>query len=66
MSGLITIVTEVAGDFDSDSSITDYNYDEKDGEDGNVKEGDVDDNHNNADKIFDKNAINGHCKISPP
>ncbi|QCE08708.1 ubiquitin-conjugating enzyme E2 O [Vigna unguiculata] len=59
-SGMIGIVTEVAGDSDSDSdsSITDDENDSED-EDGDGEEGD---DSNNASRNSESNVSAGHCK----
>ncbi|XP_061364714.1 probable ubiquitin-conjugating enzyme E2 23 [Gastrolobium bilobum] len=59
-SGMIGIVTEVAGDSDSDSdsSITDDEDDSED-EDGDVEEGD---DSNNASRNSERNGAAGDCK----
>lgn len=49
-SGMIGIVTEVAGDADSDSDITDDEDDDDDGEDGGDDDGGCDDYDGNGEK----------------
>ncbi|KAL2996343.1 hypothetical protein AAZX31_10G267500 [Glycine max] len=60
ISGMIGIVTEVAGDSDSDSdsSVTDDENDTED-EDGDDEEGD---GINNASRNSESNGAAGHCK----
>ncbi|XP_020211246.1 probable ubiquitin-conjugating enzyme E2 23 [Cajanus cajan] len=60
ISGMIGIVTEVAGDSDSDSdsSITDNENDSED-EDGDGEEGN---DSNNASRNSESNGAAGHCK----
>ena len=61
-NGMIGIVTEVAGDSDSDSdsSITDDEDDSED-EGGDIEEGNGDDS-NNASRNSDRNGADGHSK----
>ncbi|OIW21173.1 hypothetical protein TanjilG_30496 [Lupinus angustifolius] len=59
-SGLIGIVTEVAGDSDSDSSITDDEDDSED-EDADSEEENADDS-NNASRNCDQNSADGDFK----
>ncbi|KAI4297783.1 hypothetical protein L6164_037650 [Bauhinia variegata] len=68
-TGMIGIVTEVAGDSDSDSSITDDEDDDEDeneneDEDGNIEEGNGDGN-NNTGRNSDGNGADSHCKTGP-
>lgn len=66
-TGMIGIVTEVAGDSDSDSSITDdEDDDEEDNEDeeGNIEEGNGDSN-NNSCRNSDRNGAEEHSKTVP-
>ncbi|XP_027365605.1 probable ubiquitin-conjugating enzyme E2 23 isoform X2 [Abrus precatorius] len=62
ISGMIGIVTEVAGDTDSDSdsSITDDENDSEN-EDGDA-EGEEGDESNDASKNSESNGVAGHCK----
>ncbi|KAF1878869.1 hypothetical protein Lal_00047541 [Lupinus albus] len=59
-SGLIGIVTEVAGDSDSDSSITDDEDDSED-EDADSEEENGDDSNNDS-RNCDQNSADGDCK----